>query len=99
LLSSSCLRCPRRSFFKKPTVKEVHEQLTPFLYDEDLEKTFDGLLERRKATIQKIRKLIADRSFSANNVVKIINEDPEEALNAIISVMGLSQEEFFRHRA
>lgn len=83
--------------FEKPNVKEILAQLTPFVYDEELEKHFDQLLERRKASITKIRRLTESRKFSPREIVRVIEEDPDEALNAIISVMGLSQEEFFRH--
>jgi len=82
---------------KKPSVGEVLKQLTPFVYDEELEEHFDKLLERRKWTINEIKKLVETNSFSAEALIRIISEDPDEALNAIISVMGLSQEEFFRH--
>jgi len=81
---------------KKPTVREIHSQLTPFVHDEELEARFDGLLKRRKATIEKIKKLVSENKFAPEELVKLINGD-EEGLNAIISVMGLSQEEFFRH--
>jgi hypothetical protein len=87
----------KKIIFEKSSVKDIHLQLTPFVYDAELEARFDKLLERRKSTIKKIRKLVENNRFSADNLVKVINEDPEEALNAIISVLGLSQEEFFRH--
>lgn len=88
---------PPKLIFEKPSVKDVLGQLTPFVYDEDLEGHFDELLERRKSTIRKIRSVVSSNKFSPESVVAIVKEDPEEALNAIISVMGLSQEEFFRH--
>jgi len=88
---------PKKLLFTKPGVKEVLAQLTPFVYDEKLESQFDKLLDRRKATIRKIQELVKQDKFSAENLITIIKEDPDEALNAIISVMGLSQEEFFRH--
>ncbi len=87
----------KKIIIKKPSVREILSQLTPFVYDEKLEAQFDKLLGRRKATIHKLRALIQKNQFSAPAVVSVIKEDPEEGLNAIISVMGLSQEEFFRH--
>jgi len=87
----------RPIIFEKPSVKEIHRQLTPFVYDEELESQFDTLLERRKSTIDKIRVLVETKTFSIDGLVSLIKDDPEEALNAIISVLGLSQEEFFRH--
>jgi len=81
--------------FPKPTVDEVLRNITAFITSEEHEELFSKLLERRRKIVSLIQSIINEKGLTENSVVEIMRSD-DEAINTIISLLGISQEEFYR---
>lgn len=81
--------------YPKPTVDEILSDLTAFLTTDEHEAMFSTLLDRRRKIALSIQSTIKQKGLSESTLIEIMRSD-DEAMNTIISLMGISQEEFYR---
>lgn len=81
--------------FPKPTAKEILADITAFLTSEEHEESFSALLTKRKQVIGLMQSIINKKGLTEDSLIEIIRSD-DEAMNTIISLLGISQEEFYR---
>jgi hypothetical protein len=83
---------------KTPTTSELLAQITPFVIDSQLENTYAQLLFVRKQLAKKIVEIVTGKPAPWwEDLRSLVKESPEHALGALTSMLGLSQEEFYRH--
>ena len=81
--------------FPKPTAKEILADITAFLTSEEHEESFSALLTKRRQVIGLMQSIINKKGLTEDSLTEIMRSD-DEAMNTIISLLGISQEEFFR---
>jgi hypothetical protein len=75
----------------KPTAEEVLKNITHFFQSEGLQGDAAKELTVRWAVVEELKKLAAANNLNATSVGRLLHEN-EQALNTIISLMGISQE-------
>jgi len=80
---------------RKPTAKDVLSNMTAFVSSEEHEESFSALLTRRRKLIEQMQSIINQKRLNEDSLVEIMRSD-DEAMNTIISILGISQEEFYR---
>jgi hypothetical protein len=79
----------------KPTVEKVLSNITAFVVSEPHEVSFRERLEKRRRVAHSLRDLAAKGTITENELIGFIVSDGE-ALNVLIAILGMSQEEFYR---
>lgn len=82
---------------KKPTTSEILAQITPFVTDPQLEQTYAQLVASRKRLAGTIVEIITQPAPWWQSLQQLVKAEPDHALGALTSMLGLSQEEFYRH--
>lgn len=82
--------------FPKPTVEEVYERITPFVEDTHFEASMEAEIDARKRSYYALRSHLDAQNPDYDAILETIGENPE-VLGTIISMLGLSQEEFYRY--
>lgn len=83
----------RPLLFDRPNAQEVLACLTDFFFSERLQREADKQLADRKKVIRAVKARIASGEFGPGELAEVLKQFPE-ALNAVISLLGLSQERF-----
>lgn len=87
---------PRQKIiFPKPTADEILTNITAFITSKDHEAYFSTLLVKRRKVIDSMQAVTKKKGLTEDSLIEIMRSD-DEALNTIISLLGVSQEEFFR---
>ena len=79
--------------FPRPTPQEVLDNLTDFFYTDALQTEAQKELLERKAAVDVLRKGGIAGTLDASALADVLQSSPQ-ALNAVISILGLSQERF-----
>ncbi len=82
--------------FPKPTVDEVHADIldNAWVKSPALEEEIEVKFQHRKHLVENLRR-IGQRGLTESSLIEFIRSDPQ-AINVIISLVGMSQEEFKR---
>ncbi|MBI1903560.1 MAG: hypothetical protein HYS13_20855 [Planctomycetia bacterium] len=81
---------------QKPTVAQLLEQITPFVIDEEHERDFLKRYIVRRRVAGEIVRLASKRRLTTSDLVELLRAN-DQTLNALLSLLGISQEEFYRH--
>jgi len=81
--------------FPKPSAEDILNDITAFVASEPLETRFHEKLRQRKNVVEALKQLVKTREITENQLVQFITSN-DEAVNVLISILGMSQEEFFR---
>ena len=79
--------------FPRPSAQDVFESLTDFFYTDGLQAEVHGELEQRKAAIEVLKEKGQAGKIEADNIADVL-QSSQHGLNAIISILGISQERF-----
>ncbi len=82
---------------RKPSVQEVLDEITPFVIDPNHEERFAALFDERKAVALQIIELAQAKHLDTDHLRRMVSEHSTTVLSALISLLGISQEEFYRH--
>ncbi len=80
----------------KPTAAQVLTQITPFVTDHEHETTFALKFKERRGIADTLVKLAKSGSLTPATILAVMDSN-DQALNTLISLLGISQEEFYRH--
>ena len=81
----------------KPTVREVLRSITPFVVDPDHEARFSVTFQTRLNIAQRIGQLAANGPVDPSELSALIRTVGIHGLGTLLSLLGVSQEEFLRH--
>ena len=81
--------------FPKPSVEDILGDITAFIMSQSLELRFQDKLNQRKKLAEVLKQLSKTGDITEAQLISLIRSDAE-AINVIISILGMSQEEFFR---
>lgn len=84
-----------KTILRKPSVDEVLNDITAFVASESLERQFDQRLGQRKMLVEALKKFSKTEDITEDELIPLISSD-DEFINVIISILGMSQEEFYR---
>jgi hypothetical protein len=79
--------------FPRPSAEEVLSHLTDFFFTKELQNQASDELRQRKAVIERLRQTTKNGVIDTGRAADII-QSSEDALNTLISLLGLSQERF-----
>lgn len=79
--------------FPRPTAEEVLSNLTDFFYTDELQEQVRSELEQRKAAIKLLRAKGQTGKMGTKDIADVLTAS-NHGLNAVISILGLSQERF-----
>jgi hypothetical protein len=79
--------------FPRPTAEEVLSNLTDFFYTEALQAEAEKELQQRKKVVTLLKQKAGKGDISIGDVAAVLQSSPQ-ALNALISLVGISQERF-----
>ncbi len=79
--------------FPRPTAQDVFESLTDFFYTDGLQTEVHNELEQRKAAIEVLKEKGQTGKIEADDIADVL-QFSKHGLNAIISILGISQERF-----
>ena len=84
-----------KPILRKPSVDDILNDITAFVASESLEEQFNQKLKQRKILVEALKKLSKTKDITENELIPLIISD-DEFINVIISILGMSQEEFYR---
>lgn len=87
---------PSKIILRKPSVADILDQITPFVSDDEHEQLFRQLFEERVGLAKKICEAAAHGTLNAASLTALLRQN-KQTLNVLISLLGVSQEEFYRH--
>jgi hypothetical protein len=79
--------------FPRPSAQEVLSNLTDFFYTDGLQEEIHNELEQRKAAVLVLKEKGQMGNVEAEDIADVL-QFSEHGLNAIISILGISQERF-----
>ena len=79
--------------FPRPSAEEIVGQLTEFFYTDELQAEARLQLEQRREAIEALKRKGAGGEMGPEDLCEVL-QSSAEALNAVISVLGVSQERF-----
>jgi hypothetical protein len=79
--------------FRRPTADEVLSSLTDFFYTEALQEEAQRELQERKEVVGLLREKAKKGDIGVREVAEVLQASPQ-AFNALISLLGISQERF-----
>ena len=85
-----------RIIIPKPSVSDILDQITPFVIDKTHEREFLQRFKMRKALAAKIVGLAQEDKLTPDALFLLLRKNAQ-TIGTIISLLGLSQEEFYRH--
>lgn len=85
-----------RIIIPKPSVSDILDQITPFVMDEIHEREFLRRFTMRQKLAVKIVGLAKKRKLTPDALFLLLRTNAQ-TIGTIISLLGLSQEEFYRH--
>ena len=81
--------------FPKPSAEDILADITAWVISKPLEEDFQEKLSHRKKVAKALRQLSRSGSITEDRLIQFMRSD-SEAVNVIISILGMSQEEFYR---
>ena len=81
---------------RKPSVSEILDQITPFVTDEKHEQEFALRFQERVCLAKEICSTASIKRLNADLLIELLRKN-DQTINVLLSLLGVSQEEFFRH--
>jgi len=79
--------------FPRPTAEEVLSNLTNFFYTDKLQAEAHKELDQRKTVIEVLKEKGRTGELEAKDIADLL-QSSRQGLNALISILGISQERF-----
>jgi hypothetical protein len=86
----------KKLVLKKPTAPELLDQITPWVRDDAHESKFLSLFATRKKLAATVADFAKKGQLNTAKLVALVRQEPA-FISVLISLLGISQEEFYRH--